>query len=59
MHTLRIEKKLSLSVLSIGSLSRSKEGSGDWQEMPMKRFQLKPHSKNLENTIKNPMTPYF
>ena len=34
VHTLHIEKKPSQSVLSIGSLSGSEEGSGDWQMMP-------------------------
>ena len=34
VHTLRIEKKPSLSLLFIGSLSGSKEGSGDRQMTP-------------------------
>ena len=34
VYTLCFEKKLSLSLLSIGSSSGSEEGSGDWQMAP-------------------------
>ena len=63
MHTPRVEKKLLLSLLSIetslGSEAEAAVTSKRCHNSRTKRFQRKPHDKNLENTVKNPMTPWF
>ena len=49
------KKKPSLSLLSLGSSSGSEKSCSDRQIMPEllnEAFQLKPHDKNLESTIK-------
>ena len=49
-----------LSLLSIKSSSGSEEGSGGQQMTPeLLNKAQKLHDKNVENTIKNPMTSYF
>ena len=60
VHTLHIEKKPLLSVLSIRCSSGSEKAVaiGKWrQNFWTKHFQWKPHDKNLENTI-NHKEPY-
>ena len=62
VYILRVEKKLSLSLLSIGSSSGSEEGNGDRQmtsELLIKAFSMKATQQNLENTVKNPMNLVF
>ena len=62
MHTLCVEKKPFLSPLSIERLLGSEKGGGDQQMIPellKEAFSAKPHNKNLENTIKNPMIACF
>ena len=59
MYTLRVEKKLLLSLLSIKTSLGRKEGCSDHHNSWTKCFQQKPHNKNLEYTIMNPMTPCF
>ena len=60
LHTILLEKKQSLSLLSIESSSGSKEGRGGQQmrqKLLNKAFLTK--ATDLENTIKNPMAPYL
>ena len=62
MHTIRVEKKLLLSLLSMETSLGNEEGGSDQQLAPYflnEAFQQKSHDKSLEITIKNPMTHCF
>ena len=62
VYTICVEKKLLLSFCPLGACHKVRKAVviGKWhQNFWMKCFQRKPHNKNLENIVKNPMTSCF